>query len=307
MACDDQPSTFTMKSIACASNDRATGEVLFAALLLVLTAGCGSNPVAKSDRMAAEAGASREIIAGAGFDHIGYFRGLSAEAKTVRIYIGGDGQAFLNARQVARDPTPRRPVALQLMLSDPQPAVYLARPCYHGSAVGPLCHPRNWTMERYSEAVISSMAAALGRILERYPQAEPTLIGYSGGGVIALLVSYRVSEVATVLTLAAPLDVEEWASIHGYTPLKGSINPADLPLMRTSLRQIHLQGALDRNVVPTVAQRFRSQQSKHPSIQFRIIDGIDHSCCWLDLWPAILAGLGRRTPPAEWTLVHPNR
>lgn len=225
-----------------------------------------------------------------------FSRGLSAGIDTLHLYVGGDGSAFVDRHRVAADPTPRRPLTLQLMLADPAPSVYVGRPCYHGAGPPPACDPRLWTSARYSAAVVTSVAAVIADLAARFGTARVTVIGYSGGGVIALLSAARVARVATVVTLAAPLDVAAWTEAHGYTPLRQSLDPAAEADWPADLRQVHLQGERDRNVPPATLARFRDTLARGGvEAEFRVLAGFDHHCCWLDSWPALLSAA---LPPA---------
>jgi alpha-beta hydrolase superfamily lysophospholipase len=140
-------------------------------------------------------------------------------------------------------------------------------------------------MGRYSESVVASMAEATRTIIAGHQGLEITLVGYSGGGVLALLVADRVPEVTRVVTLAANLDTEKWTARHGYLPLSSSINPAQQPTWRSDLIQIHLTGAQDHNVPPDNHDRLRRGQNNST---FRQISDFSHDCCWVEQWPELL-------------------
>ena len=70
------------------------------------------------------------------------------------------------------------------------------------------------------------MAAALSDILQRRPYQGLVLIGYSGGGVLAMLLAEQFPATQAVVTVAGNLDTDAWAIEHGYSPLRGSLNPA---------------------------------------------------------------------------------
>jgi hypothetical protein len=261
-------------------------------LWLLAGAGCATAPAARSDALAAAAGASRTVMQGEGFEHVVFSRGLDRREGEVHVYLGGDGRAFLSRHRVAADPTPGRPLGLQLMLADPAPAVYVGRPCYLGSGPAERCNPELWTTARYGATVIDSVAAVVRELAARDPAAELTLLGYSGGGVVALLVAAQVPQVSRVVTLAAPLDLAAWTEAHGYTPLLGSIDPASVTKWPPSLRQVHAHGARDRNVAPAMIARFRDALSSGDApATFRVMDDFDHVCCWLERWPRLLDAL----------------
>lgn len=266
--------------------NRFVSLVIAAALL----AGCaGRTPAARFDSVAREAGFTAGEVAGDGFRHRTYARTPpGSHSGRLHIYLGGDGTPFPRPALIAADPTPRRPLTVALMQRDPHPAVLLGRPCYHGLQDG--CDPGLWTLERYSPAVVDSMAAAIRRILATGEFRDVVLIGYSGGGVLGLLLADRMTEVDAVVTLAANLDIEAWTSLHGYTPLHGSLNPAAMTLSRDDLFHRHFSGAADRNVPPAI---HRAMADKLPAGSLRTLAGFDHRCCWVDGWPDLLADVDR--------------
>ena len=249
-----------------------------------LVYGCAT-PAERTEALAIAGGAHMFRVSGIGFEHVAFSRNLSQDATTLHIYFSGDGSPFIHGTQIASDPTPREPLELRLMLEDPAPAVYIGRPCYVGLATAPGCGPASWTIGRYSEGVVASMTAAVQTLLDESPASHVVLIGYSGGGVLAMLVANRLARINTVVTIGANLDVEAWTQLHGYSPLSQSINPADRQEWRSSLRQIHLVGALDENVPPWIARNFTKGRAE---IEVRTMAGFDHRCCWVEAWPALL-------------------
>lgn len=265
---------------------------------LVLTlAGCTtSDPTQNFERAADRAGFIAGEIDGTAFRH----RTFTAPARggganTLLVYLGGDGTPFLRRDSIAADPTPRRPLTLELMAAGPRPAVLLGRPCYHGR--GPDCHPGLWTIGRYSEDVVASLTAAVRRLARQHTVEQLVLVGYSGGGTLALLVAERLSAVDAVVTLAANLDVDAWTALHGYSPLTTSLSPVGVAGRRTDLRHLHVTGDADRNVPPALHARLRERL---PAEAFLTIAGFDHRCCWTAAWPRLAAELHRlMAPPAR--------
>ncbi len=224
-------------------------------------------------------------ISGIDFEHVAFARNLSPGASTLHIYFSGDGTPWIHGTQIANDPTPREPLELRLMLEDPAPAVYIGRPCYLGLATAPGCGPASWTVGRYSEGTVASMTSAVQAVLEDSPASHVVLIGYSGGGVLAMLVANREARISTVVTVGANLDVRAWTELHGYSPLSQSLDPANVQEWRSSLRQIHLVGTDDGNVPPWIATNFAKGR---PAVEVRTMAGFDHRCCWVAAWPALL-------------------
>lgn len=175
------------------------------------------------------------------------------------------------------------------MATDPGPAVYLARPCYHGEARTPPCTPWHWTEGRYSEVVVNSLAVAIDRLVEQSGSSELVLIGYSGGGVLAMLLAERLPRVRGVVTLAANLDIDAWCDLHGFSRLTDSLNPAQRPPLSAAIEQWHLAGSDDREVPPALIRRALAHQPGH---RFRVLWATNHRCCWSLHWPAILREIG---------------
>lgn len=125
-----------------------------------------------------------------------------------RIYIEGDGRAFIDKGTPSGDPTPLNPVALHLMLSNNEAGtMYVARPCQW--ARGPECKDRQlWTDKRFTQAVVNKYVA----LVERESKGEPVeLVGYSGGAWVALQVAARLPNVTRVITVAGNL-MPEWVN-----------------------------------------------------------------------------------------------
>lgn len=212
------------------------------------------------------------------------------ERSELRVYLGGDGGPWVGERWIARDPTARDPMAAKLLLRDPGPALYLGRPCYHQvDTDAPLCDPRLWTSARYGEAVVDSMAAALQRLLGG--AREVTLVGYSGGGVLGMLLAQRLDAVVGVVTVAANLDTDAWTQLHGYSPLSSSFNPAREPPLAPGIWQLHLAGADDKQVPPALIEH-ALRGERHAELA--VVRGFDHHCCWNDIWPAVIDALQTR-------------
>jgi hypothetical protein len=204
------------------------------------------------------------------------------------VYVEHDGTPWLEHRYVSEDPTPRTPFALELVLRDSGPRLLLGRPCHFEPKDDPACVPLLWTHRRYSPEVVSSMVVALRNFLSSHPYRRIVLIGYSGGGTIAWLMAARIPETVAVVTVAANLDIDEWARIHGYTRLEGSLNPATLPNLAPAVAQVHYTGGRDENVPSSLVQSFAR---RHPAAEVIEIADFDHRCCWIERWPQMLAAI----------------
>ena len=264
---------------------RRTPFALGIVILTVALAACATHAERFASR-AARAGFERRLVPGAGFDHV-VFVAARPLSPRLHVYLDGDGVPW-EAGQPAADPTPRRPLVLELMTRDPAAAVYVGRPCYHGMATAPGCRPALWNEARYSDPVVDSLVAVVSRLLDGQHHADAVLIGYSGGGALAMLMAPRIPRVAAVVTVAANLDTDGWAAYQRLPPLRGSRNPSRAPGLPASIVQLHSVGADDRAVPPRVVA-----SGSVPSDAVRRLEGYDHICCWVDRWPAILAEADR--------------
>ena len=136
------------------------------------------------------------------------------------------------------------------------------------------------------QAVIDSMANAVSRVLAGLPGSPVTLIGYSGGGAIVSLIAARLTHVDRVITIAANLDIDAWAAHHGSVAPQGSLNPADIAPLPTTIAQWHLYGSDDRDVPASTAERYLAKQV---IARLSVVDGYDHRCCWAQIWADVLA------------------
>lgn len=247
--------------------------------------GC-AEPARRLDMRAAELGCRRVVLRGDGFSHVAYFKdGRKNNGGALHVYLEGDGTPWLRRGVPASDPTSRNAVMFDLMMLDPAPSVYLGRPCYQGMH-DDTCTPELWTERRYSVAVVKSMSAVLDRLSEDYPRL--VLLGYSGGGTLAMLLAERQPKTEAVVTVAANLDTARWAALHKQQPLSGSLNPAGRPPLEPHIRQMHFAGGRDDNVPPELVRDAIAQQQ---GASFKVFPEQDHGCCWRAVWPDVLGAL----------------
>ena len=278
------------KSISWATGSSRISRLRRALTLVLLLTACVS-PVRAWWKYVDDLGFRTSIVVGAPFRHV-VLEKPGRPARVLHVYLDGDGTPW-HASRPAADPTPRRPLVLELMRLDDHPGLYLGRPCYHGLAGDPDCAPTLWTDARYSERVIASMAAALARHLKSEKQNGLVFIGYSGGGSLAMLLAPRFPQTVAVVTVAANLDIDAWTSHHRYLPLTGSLNPASQPPLPRPVYQRHYVGGRDSVVPPEIVAR----GSTHDD-EVVVVPDFDHVCCWPRLWPSIIEGLARAIEPS---------
>lgn len=209
------------------------------------------------------------------------------KANTLTIYIEGDGLAWLSEEVPSSNPTPLVPTGLRMAIHDQKsnPIVYVARPCqFVVKEEWAGCRQAYWTHLRFSPEVISAMNQAVEELKNEYHAKQIVLIGYSGGGTIAALITARRTDVIQLTTVAAILDIDFWARRESLTPLYGSLNPADAWSNLISVPQTHWVGGKDivvpKEVALAFAQRFPA--TKKPKI--KVLSAFDHTCCWATDW-----------------------
>jgi len=282
-----RPSAIRSLSSGVSRLPKPSGGVLRAAAgfgalcYIALASGCASVSE-RFDQAAARLGFVRSEVLGRGFRHAVYRAGADiAGGGPLHVYLAGDGTPYIKRTLPASDPTPRRPVVLDLMAIDETPRLLLGRPCYHGLAGSPGCAPRFWTHGRYGEPIVASMAAALERLS---PDERPiVLIGFSGGGALAVLLARRLPDVIAVVTLAGNLDPDAWAARHRYTPLSDSEKPVRGGPLPASVRQWHYVGIKDSNIPPGLTQRAADRLGG----RLIVLPATTHGRGWSRHWPGI--------------------
>ena len=266
---------------------------VFLSFLLAFSASCllgacaGSQ--ARFESLRDSASLRQEVVSAQGFRLLLLERSKPIEqGGHVHVYIEGDGRPWIAGGEVvAADPTPRKPMALELLVQDERAALYLGRPCYFVGNGDAVCAPQWWTSQRYADRVVQAMADALADWLRRQPAiSSVSLIGYSGGGVLAMLLAERVPQVRRVVTIASPLDHERWTALHGYSPLAGSLNVAKLRHWRADVLRQAIFGAEDRNV-PAAAML----HALPPGTEVLVLPGMAHACCGDHAWTSLLGRL----------------
>jgi len=276
-------------------------RVLLAVLVSVWLQACAT-PGGNLSKLAEGKGFRQSNVRAAGYDLTAFdneslvadtLAGRESGRNVLHIYLEGDGTPWKHRTIVMPDPTPRNPLMLRLMALDSQPAAYLGRPCYNGTAQDEGCESSMWTSARYSDIVIDSMASGIRALAKRFDADELWLFGHSGGGALALLLAEQLPAVTRLITVAGNLDTEAWIRHHRYTPLFSSRNPARQPLLRNSVWQWHLLGGRDHIIPPQLVRRFIVQQ---PQASAFMLKSFSHGCCWESIWPAVLDALQADDP-----------
>lgn len=210
----------------------------------------------------------------------------------IHLYIEGDGNSWITKHKLSTNPTPKHPLALQLALRDPHPHIlYLARPCqYTAPQRDPHCHPQFWSSHRYAPIVLHALHEALDQIQQKNNHSTFTLIGFSGGGCIAVLLAGTRQDVTGLITVAGDLDHTALNRHHKTSPLHGSVHPDSVMqrLQNRHLPQQHWSASEDTIVPPWVAQQFIQKLADPGCAQHHILKGATHHKGWKEKWPVII-------------------
>jgi pimeloyl-ACP methyl ester carboxylesterase len=228
------------------------------------------------------------------------------KADVVRIYIEGDGKAYITASEPSGNPTPRDPVGLRLAAHDNayESVIYLARPCQFGSLKNQPCTAETWTSGRFDEQVMDAYAGAIRALLNGAPVAQNSanarmdgaqvagkravLIGYSGGAAIALEVAKRLPQVEGVITVAGNIDPAATNTWHGVAALPTAVSPYKYPGRLASLPVLHIVSSGDEVIPPGLTDRVIAGAGALTCTKVQVVSGLSHNGHWEKLWPVAL-------------------
>lgn len=272
----------------------STVAVCLAFLMLAACAGVADRRDS-ARQVARGAGLSAQILQGGAFELQTFYRlGPSSggtSSTPLRVYIEGDGFAWINRYRISPDPTPRNPVALKFAAADRASAVlYIARPCqYIGVGRNPNCTQKYWTSHRFASEVIESTSAVIDQAKKSAGATAIELVGFSGGGAVAVLVAARRSDVASIRTVAGNLDHVTLHRRKQVSPLTGSLNAADVAAQVSAIPKIHYVGAEDDIIGVYVAESYRSRAAASNCIAIQGISSASHTGGWDDIWRDLVA------------------
>lgn len=263
---------------------------LGAAFLFVALSGCSTTESFRGAReiaaWAEQQGFSETAVQAGKFRLTVFVRKPAVPSDALVIYIEGDGAAWPTPYHPPRDPTPTKPVSLALAVTDASAAVvYIGRPCQYLSAEALQgCDSAYWTERRFAAEVVAAYDEAINQQKSALAARRLRLIGYSGGGVLATLLAARRDDVEVLVTVAAPLALAEWSAWHGVSPLKGSLDPAELGENVRLPFSVHFVGGKDETVPAAIVGSFVRRKGG----RMETIREFDHECCWTRDWATLL-------------------
>jgi hypothetical protein len=256
-------------------------------LILTILTGCNttrSDLSKTADHLALKRGFTKKLVKGGDF-WITTYEKINNENYLTNIYIEGDGRVA-GKYLVSDNPTPTKAMFINLAFLDPRAnVVYMGRPCqYTPAAMNPKCNHQYWVDKRLSEETVYSMNEAINKITKGN---KFNLIGFSGGGGMAVLIAARNKQANSILTIAANLDIDSFVQYHKKRPMVGSLNPIDFVDSIKNIPQLHFSGGRDKIVPPFIAEAFVSKIHTGCARQ-EVMPQAEHNTYWTKYWGYIL-------------------
>ena len=262
-------------------------KYLSSLILLFILSGCVatlSTKIEQADRVAFAAEFQKKLVKGGDFVITTYQR-ISDSNEPYVFYIEGDG-SIVSGRSISDNPTPSNVMLLELATMDNRPnVVYVARPCqFTPMELNPQCTQDYWVDKRYAEEVVESINSVISTISKNQPIS---LVGFSGGGGIAVLVAARNNHVKDMITIAGNLDITNFSKYHEVYALKESLNPIDYAKQIRYISQLHISGGEDK-IVPSYIADIYIKASASDCVKGKVFFGITHNKGWKDVWKDVL-------------------
>lgn len=252
--------------------------------LFVLTIILSSCQTTAPEKTIHKSGFKTVVVKGGDF-WITTLQKITDETKPYVFYIEGDGAAFISRTKVSLDPTPKKHMLLNLAAMDKRPnVIYVARPCqYTPMHLNPKCNNHYWTDKRMSDDSAESINKAINSINNGH---KFSLIGFSGGGGIAVLVAARNPMTHDIISIAANLDHATFTDLHKVTPMTASLNPIKYAKQINKIPQLHLSGGKDKIVPDIIAEKF-VKASASRCVKQKIYKNASHNKGWEEVWKEI--------------------
>lgn len=248
---------------------------------VILLTACGSKRlelVKQSEEIAAKNSLKSKIYHTKNFE-IYTLQKITDIKKPIRIYIEGDGRAYVTRYQPSLDPTPTSNFLINLIAQDSAPnLLYIARPCQFVDSKN--CEEKYWTDQRFSAEAIS----AISEVVSEFSKHKIELVGYSGGAMMALHLDEK--NILNLRTVAGNLDLEKFTSLHKISPLQ---TPEIDYVSWSKIPQIHFIGSADDVVPYEIFEAYSKKLPKQNCLKLKIINGATHSKNWGMDWQNMLA------------------
>lgn len=260
------------------------------AALLFFLCGCSGlrvfiSPEDVARNLAVDNGFDKRIFHAGRFEITSFVK-KATQSKELTVYIEGDGASWPAIDVPPLDPTPRQLTVLQLAAKDRRsPLLYLGRPCqFLEKKELQQCPVAYWSESRYASEVITALATVITQVMRELGTTRLNLVGYSGGGTIALYLAASRDDVVRLTTIASPLNHAIWTEYHEISSLSGSAPAFDSWEKLEKTRQFHLVGEKDKIVPPALMEKMLPH-----GIKAVILRDFSHECCWVRDWERLLA------------------
>ena len=205
---------------------------------------------------------------------------------SIRIYIEGDGKAWVKRGRPSLDPTPELRLVNQLMSEDAKADIaYIARPCQYVKS--PYCKIPVWTFDRYNRATVHLLNQAVDHIKQAGHYQQIELVGYSGGATIALLIAAQRTDIKSIRTVAGNLSPHYSNKLHNVSPMDSALSPKDFISKLKGIPQMHFYGTQDPVITEGVIMDYVSQFPDNPCIKTKALDA-SHQKGWKEKWKNLL-------------------
>jgi hypothetical protein len=264
-------------------------KLLFAFTICIILSSCAKSPAVRiidADFVGRSNHFTKRLVKGGDFWLTTYQR-ISNKSLPYVFYIEGDGYAFSSKYSISENPTPSSPMLLKLAALDDRPnVVYIARPCqYTPISYNPTCNQSYWTDKRMSKKMVDS----INEVIETLNHDTPfNLVGFSGGGGIAVLIAAQNNNVKDIITLSGNLDHVSFNKFHNARPMIGSLNPIDYAARIAKIPQLHVSGGKDNITPPFIADKY-VKASNSTCVHQAIFDHARHQKGWEEVWKYILS------------------
>jgi pimeloyl-ACP methyl ester carboxylesterase len=226
------------------------------------------------------------------YDHIFTASKITQPTKMTRIYIEGDGFAYITPVQPSPDPTPLKPMFAALATQDPAAnVIYIGRPCQYGHTT---CVMADWTTDRFSQKNMNKISDTIQTLQQKHNLHELELVGYSGGAYFATILAAQRCDVIGLRSLGGNLNVTAFTELHQIDTLRTS---GDALMRLHALRevpQLHLVSRDDTIIPPQLVQGYIDQLNS-PLARAVVVDDPTHGDGWADIW----AGFINQSLPAK--------
>ncbi|MFZ2620046.1 MAG: alpha/beta hydrolase [Alphaproteobacteria bacterium] len=250
-------------------------------IALLLTACAAKGMAPDVTPLTQAAGLQRVEVTAEPFVLTAFVRNTNPNA-SVHVYVEGDGYAYVTKTTPSGNPTPHRPVALELALQDLHPnMIYLARPCqYTPVANNPACADRKWwTTHRFDAVSLAALNEAVDKLKQNASQ-HIELIGFSGGATMALLLAAQRHDVISVRTVAGNLSPAVVNHVHGVSSMPNALDPRNVASKLQRIPQHHWVGANDKVITPAVAETYHAALPIPHCSAWQVVPAASHTEGW---------------------------